>query len=78
VSDIRVAKQNQTFREIDGGYLWFPKRMATDPGKEWGRKCGVGTLNEKHISVQFIKENLTFTWDKSDPTSDLLLTLLGR
>ena len=37
----------------------------------------VRTLNEKGISVQFIKENLTFTWDKRDPMSDLLLTLLG-
>jgi len=37
----------------------------------------VRTLNEQHISVQFIKENLTFTWDKSDPYADLLLTLLG-
>jgi len=37
----------------------------------------VRTLNEKGISVQFIKENLTFTWDKRDPMSDLLLILLG-
>jgi DNA invertase Pin-like site-specific DNA recombinase len=37
----------------------------------------VRTLNEKHISVQFIQENLTFSWDKSDPYADLLLTLLG-
>jgi DNA invertase Pin-like site-specific DNA recombinase len=37
----------------------------------------VRTLNEKHISVQFIQENLTFSWDKSDPYADLLMTLLG-
>jgi DNA invertase Pin-like site-specific DNA recombinase len=37
----------------------------------------VRTLNEKGISVQFKKENLTFTWDHAYPMSDLLLTLLG-
>ena len=37
----------------------------------------VRTLNEKRVSVEFIKEKLTFTWDKRDPMSDLLLTLLG-
>ncbi|WP_220774318.1 recombinase family protein, partial [Shewanella glacialipiscicola] len=31
----------------------------------------------KGVSVRFIKENLTFTGDKSNPTNELLLNLIG-
>lgn len=34
-------------------------------------------ITSKGVSVRFIKENLTFTGDKSNPTNELLLNLIG-
>jgi len=37
----------------------------------------IDKLNSKHVSVKFLKENLTFSPDRKDATSTLYLTLLG-
>ena len=37
----------------------------------------VQLLLDKGVSIQFIKENLTFTPDKTDPMSTLLLSVMG-
>ncbi|WP_237708281.1 recombinase family protein [Shewanella baltica] len=34
-------------------------------------------ITSKGVSVRFIKENLTFAGDKSNPTNELLLNLIG-
>ncbi len=34
-------------------------------------------LQEKGVSIQFLKENLTFKCDKEDPISNLLLNMMG-
>lgn len=34
-------------------------------------------LNAKHVAVSFIKENLTFTADTSNPMSTLMLNMMG-
>lgn len=37
----------------------------------------VKTLTDKKVSVQFVKENLTFTGDENNPMSNLLLGIMG-
>lgn len=37
----------------------------------------VSELTSKGVTVQFIKEGLTFTKDQSSPTADLMLNILG-
>lgn len=37
----------------------------------------IGQLTDKGVSVHFHKENLTFSADKTDPTADLMLGILG-
>ncbi|SAL49897.1 resolvase TnpR [Caballeronia terrestris] len=37
----------------------------------------VRELNTKHVSVEFVKERLTFTGSAADPMSDLMMTMLA-
>lgn len=37
----------------------------------------VRELNAKHVTVEFLKERLTFSGDSADPMADLMLTMLG-
>ncbi|HHG3529922.1 TPA: recombinase family protein [Vibrio parahaemolyticus] len=37
----------------------------------------IAFFNSKLVSVRFVKENMTFTADKSNPMNELLLNLLG-
>ncbi|GAW97628.1 MULTISPECIES: recombinase family protein [Colwellia] len=34
-------------------------------------------FNDKHVTIQFVKENLIFSHDLSNPINNLMLTLLG-